>query len=215
MSIIVNPTHIDIYFRIAAFCLIILNITIKLMTIGLSPLDYKAKQKDAKDSASRMLTMNILNYFSMVLFALYVIFPTAISWANITLNPILRIAGGAVYMICVIVLYFLYKSLGNNWSHLMITRNEQVLIKNGFYSSVRHPIYTNSIIASISISLLTSNLLIFIVSLTLSIFVASRSWQEEDMLIERFGDEYREYMKRTGMFFPRIQAIWSGGRTEF
>ena len=29
---------------------------------------------------------------------------------------------------------------------------------------------------------------------------------EEGKLIERFGDEYREYMKRTGRYFPR----WGG-----
>ncbi len=29
--------------------------------------------------------------------------------------------------------------------------------------------------------------------------------KEEEKLIERFGDEYREYMKRTGRLLPRLR----------
>jgi protein-S-isoprenylcysteine O-methyltransferase Ste14 len=36
------------------------------------------------------------------------------------------------------------------------------------------------------------------------IAMAKRTPQEEANLIEKFGDEYREYMKRTGRFFPRL-----------
>jgi protein-S-isoprenylcysteine O-methyltransferase Ste14 len=28
--------------------------------------------------------------------------------------------------------------------------------------------------------------------------------QEEEMMLERFGDEYREYKRRTGRFLPRL-----------
>jgi protein-S-isoprenylcysteine O-methyltransferase Ste14 len=30
--------------------------------------------------------------------------------------------------------------------------------------------------------------------------------KEEEMLIEKFGDEYREYMKRTGRFLPKLRS---------
>jgi protein-S-isoprenylcysteine O-methyltransferase Ste14 len=29
--------------------------------------------------------------------------------------------------------------------------------------------------------------------------------EEEQVLLETFGEEYREYMRRTGRFFPRIR----------
>lgn len=32
----------------------------------------------------------------------------------------------------------------------------------------------------------------------------ARAGKEEAMLIERFGDEYRSYVKRTGRFLPHI-----------
>ncbi len=36
------------------------------------------------------------------------------------------------------------------------------------------------------------------------IAMAIRTPKEEASLIEKFGDEYREYMKRTGRFLPKI-----------
>jgi protein-S-isoprenylcysteine O-methyltransferase Ste14 len=36
------------------------------------------------------------------------------------------------------------------------------------------------------------------------IAMAIRTPKEEANLIEKFGDEYREYMKRTGRFLPKF-----------
>ena len=36
-------------------------------------------------------------------------------------------------------------------------------------------------------------------------FLVARSRIEEDKLIERFGDEYREYAAKTGKLFPRLR----------
>jgi len=33
-----------------------------------------------------------------------------------------------------------------------------------------------------------------------------RTDKEEDLLVARFGDAYRDYMSRTGRFFPRFAA---------
>jgi protein-S-isoprenylcysteine O-methyltransferase Ste14 len=39
--------------------------------------------------------------------------------------------------------------------------------------------------------------------------LAARTTQEEANLVARFGDRYRQYMRRTGRLFPR----WVGGPT--
>jgi protein-S-isoprenylcysteine O-methyltransferase Ste14 len=46
----------------------------------------------------------------------------------------------------------------------------------------------------------------FIIGLGILAFIlmAIRTPQEEVNLIEKFGDEYREYMKHTGRFFPKV-----------
>jgi protein-S-isoprenylcysteine O-methyltransferase Ste14 len=37
--------------------------------------------------------------------------------------------------------------------------------------------------------------------------MAIRTKKEEENLIEKFGDDYREYMKTTGAFFPKFWEI--------
>jgi protein-S-isoprenylcysteine O-methyltransferase Ste14 len=65
--------------------------------------------------------------------------------------------------------------------------------------------YTIFIVFSIAMALLTLNLLIVLFSILISISFPSVARQEELMLIDTFGDDYRAYMKRTGRFLPRLR----------
>jgi protein-S-isoprenylcysteine O-methyltransferase Ste14 len=52
--------------------------------------------------------------------------------------------------------------------------------------------------------MMSDNLFIVAMGVLAFIAMAVRTPKEEANLIEKFGDEYREYMKRTGRFFPKI-----------
>lgn len=52
--------------------------------------------------------------------------------------------------------------------------------------------------------MLTANWLIGLSSLIVLALLAVRTPKEEQMLIDRFGQQYRDYMARTGRFFPRM-----------
>jgi protein-S-isoprenylcysteine O-methyltransferase Ste14 len=54
-------------------------------------------------------------------------------------------------------------------------------------------------------ALITSNLLVIFFAVLVVIPFPWIARAEEEMLLETFGEEYREYMKNTGRFFPRIQ----------
>jgi protein-S-isoprenylcysteine O-methyltransferase Ste14 len=56
-----------------------------------------------------------------------------------------------------------------------------------------------------SVTLLTANWSIGVTSLLVMLLLAVRTPKEEQMLAERFGDEYRAYMATTGRFVPRIR----------
>jgi protein-S-isoprenylcysteine O-methyltransferase Ste14 len=43
-------------------------------------------------------------------------------------------------------------------------------------------------------------------SFSVLVMLLIRLPKEEEKLIERFGDEYRDYRKRTGRFFPRLKG---------
>ena len=76
------------------------------------------------------------------------------------------------------------------------------VITGGVFSVVRHPIYLGAILGyagmiCMTLSLASAALLVVIIAFYLYI-----SRYEEKLLTQRFGDEYREYMKQVPMLFP-------------
>jgi protein-S-isoprenylcysteine O-methyltransferase Ste14 len=79
------------------------------------------------------------------------------------------------------------------------------LVKDGPYTTVRHPIYLAFLLMQISVLLLTANWLIGFCGLAIILAViAIRVPEEEKLLTEQFGDEYGEYRKRTGALLPKF-----------
>lgn len=79
----------------------------------------------------------------------------------------------------------------------------QKLEKSGMYKYIRHPLYASYCYYFIGFVLALQSLLVF--PLLLGIIGYYRlSKYEEDILIEVFKDEYREYQQNVGRFFPRL-----------
>ncbi len=78
-------------------------------------------------------------------------------------------------------------------------------VTHGPYRWVRHPFYVTAALLMASATLLTANWLIGVTSVFVLGLLAIRTPKEEQMLVERFGQQYRDYMARMGRFFPRIQ----------
>jgi protein-S-isoprenylcysteine O-methyltransferase Ste14 len=103
------------------------------------------------------------------------------------------------------LLQWAQNSLGKNWSDTPRMIKEQALVTSGPYRWIRHPIYSAFLLILGSTALISANWLVGLpwVATTL-IEVASRIKFEEALMIEFFGDRYRDYMKKTGRFAPRI-----------
>ena len=52
--------------------------------------------------------------------------------------------------------------------------------------------------------LLAANWFFLAIGTTVFVLLAIRTWKEEEHLIATFGDDYRNYMQRTGRFVPRL-----------
>jgi protein-S-isoprenylcysteine O-methyltransferase Ste14 len=94
--------------------------------------------------------------------------------------------------------------LGKDWSPHLQMHQEHHLVTSGPYAVIRHPIYTAYLVFMSGIALITANLF-FIGLLAVSLVVfALRIPREELMLIEVFGAQYAEYIRRTGGLLPKV-----------
>jgi protein-S-isoprenylcysteine O-methyltransferase Ste14 len=96
------------------------------------------------------------------------------------------------------------RTLGKYYSYGLRILQDQKLIKHGIYKHIRHPISLAAIIYSLGIPLFFSSLYGFLLMLGLIPLILYRIRIEEKMLIDTFGDEYREYTKKTKKIIPFI-----------
>ncbi len=95
--------------------------------------------------------------------------------------------------------------LGENWSVTLEIDAQHRLVTRGVYRFVRHPMYTSFFVSGIGQALLLANWIAGPAALVaVALLVGVRVPNEEAMMISVFGDEYRDYMRRTGGVVPRL-----------
>jgi protein-S-isoprenylcysteine O-methyltransferase Ste14 len=128
-----------------------------------------------------------------------------LDFARLPLPAWLRWLGGAVTCAGIGLFGWAHQALGMNWTAVLALSKEHELITNGPYRSVRHPMYSAFFMIGVGLLLLSANGFIGVTYLgTLLLMIVARVSLEENMMIERFGDAYRQYMKKTGRLFPRF-----------
>ena len=134
----------------------------------------------------------------------YLINPAWMAWSKIGLPEWVRWLGVGIGTLCTVGIYWLFSSIGSGITPTSATRKQHRLVTTGPYRWVRHPLYTVGSSMFISFGMMADNWFIAALGILAFIAMASRTPKEEANLIEKFGDEYREYMKRTGRFFPKL-----------
>lgn len=134
----------------------------------------------------------------------YLLFPTYFQWAAMPAPNWLRWLGLGVGAFGPLLMYWTMSSLGKNLTDTVVTRAGATLVTHGPYRFVRHPFYVTAAILILSVTLLTANWLIGLSGMAVMALLVIRTAKEEQMLIDRFGEQYRRYMRMTGRFFPRL-----------
>lgn len=135
----------------------------------------------------------------------WLLVPTAVQWASIPFPDWVRWIGVVIALNCPVLLHWTLATLGaNNLTDTVAVRAEATLVTSGPYRWVRHPYYVVAALLMAAVTVLTANWLIGLSSLIVLGLLILRTPKEEQKLIERFGEQYRDYMKRTGRFVPRI-----------
>jgi len=136
--------------------------------------------------------------------------PRFIEWSDLSLPTWARWTGLIIGLFSVFLNAWSHKTLserlGEDFDPVLRLLKVPALVKEGPYSKMRHPIYLAFLLMQISVLFLTSNWLIGLCGIAIIVAVILiRIPEEEKLLIEQFGDEYREYMKNTGALLPAFK----------
>ncbi len=191
-------------FRILAALILFTGVGISIYFRRKADRDSGEKLSRSADGTPMMMFIRIFGLVLWLSPLVYLINPAWMAWSKIGLPEWTRWFGVGLGLLCVAGIYWLFSSIGSGITPVSATRKEHKLSTNGIYRWVRHPLYSIGSTFIVSFGLIADIWLIILFGVLAFIAMAVRTPKEEANLIEKFGDEYREYMKRTGRFLPKF-----------
>ena len=152
-----------------------------------------------------LFTLRPVALFRMISLVMYVIDFKLMQWSSMPMPVTLRWSGVVLGIFSGILLISTFRSLGSNLTDTVVTRTNHMLLTTGPYRFVRHPFYLAFTGVVIADSIVMANWFMGLTGGVCVVLLVLRTRIEEMKLIERFGDDYREYMMSTGRFFPRLR----------
>lgn len=162
----------------------------------------KAKQSasDAQDEGTMQLIL-VGNTAGMgvafvAAFAPWLVIP----WpqASLVVGSALVLAGGVLRRLC-------FRALGDYFSGVVRASADQPVIDTGPYRWIRHPSYTAGFLLFLGIGFGLASWLSVAILFLVNVYVyARRVSVEEKVLIDKIGEPYLQYMRRTKRFIPKL-----------
>ena len=150
-----------------------------------------------------LVTLRLVALCGAVVMGAFLADPALVRWSSFSLPDWARWCGIIVGACSGLWTVWTMFHLGKNLTDTVVTRREHSLVTSGPYQWMRHPFYIGVTGTVVAASLATSNWLIALSGFIILFLLVLRTDREEAKLIERFGDDYRSYMVRTGRFWPR------------
>lgn len=134
---------------------------------------------------------------------LFYVFSTWFDFADYELPDWVGWIGTGLFAFAIWILYRSHADLGKNWTPTLAIQKDHTLVTNGIYQYIRHPMYASHLLWAVAQILILHNWIAgfsFIIVMVPHYLI--RVGNEEKMLVEQFGEEYKGYMKLTGRIFP-------------
>jgi protein-S-isoprenylcysteine O-methyltransferase Ste14 len=126
-------------------------------------------------------------------------------FADYAFQPLQAWLGVAVLAGALALFHRTHRDLGRAWSVTLEIRQEHRLVTHGIYARLRHPMYAAFWLWALSQALLLPNWIAGFSGLVgFGTLFFARVGREERMMLETFGEEYRQYMGRTKRIVPGI-----------
>lgn len=118
------------------------------------------------------------------------------------IHPLLRFV-----LLMVFVVDVAYLVIGGG-AALWKQRRAETLVTSGPFLFVRHPLYSALIYSATGIlALWRLSWLLLPAVIPLTLFWSWLVRREEQVLLEKFGEQYRVYMETTGQFLPAFKSL--------
>ena len=113
---------------------------------------------------------------------------------------------GVFLLICALLIFVrAHMDLKSNWSPTLEIFAEHTLVTHGIYKFIRHPMYASQWVWVIAQILLLQNWLAGPIDLIFFVpFYILRVRAEEKMMLDKFGNQYCEYLEKTGAVIPKV-----------
>ena len=151
-----------------------------------------------------LLTLRPIGLVTMAALFAYFVRPASMRWAAAPFPAWLRWAGVGEAIAAGMLIVWTMRTLGRNLTDTVVTRQHHTLVVNGPYRFVRHPFYLALALWMTACSVMAANWFLLAGGLAVLSLLVIRTDAEEERLVARFGDGYREYMRRTGRFLPHL-----------
>jgi protein-S-isoprenylcysteine O-methyltransferase Ste14 len=146
----------------------------------------------------------LVGIFMLAALILYIFYMPIFPWLVLPFPDWLRWIGVIIGFISLFLLWWVHSTLGRAFSKALTIQERHIIVSDGAYRRVRHPMYTTFLFYFFSWFLISTNILFLITWILFLFVVFARMPKEEEMLLEQFGDEYRAYMNRTGRLLPPL-----------
>jgi protein-S-isoprenylcysteine O-methyltransferase Ste14 len=190
-----TPLRVGLILALGAFFSVRVYYRVKTRTLGKGSFPQDNKVVLAVLLSSLVLT------FSVIL--TWLRNPGWTKWSALSLPGSLRWTGAVLSLAAAPLLMWVHHALGASYSAKLEIR-QHTLVTAGPYRWVRHPMYSTILLWTVGLSLTVANWLTFFLPVAFALFAILRVPNEERMMIETYGEAYREYVKHTGRFLPTL-----------
>lgn len=194
----------ELLFRIIMFTLFITSLSVSIYFRRKAQISSGDKIDRRQEGKFTMISLRIGGILTWLTIIAYMIYPPLVSWASYHSPDWVRWIGVGTGVVAVMLLIWMFRSLGMNITDSVTIRGSHSLVTHGPYRWIRHPLYTFGFLLFLSFSLITDNWLVLVFGIPTFGILLWRTKIEEATLQERFGDEYQIYTERTGRFLPRL-----------
>ena len=192
----------------AQYRLAIAAVLLTAFTIGGVYRSRADRARGAEDASRKDVTFEVyIRLLALPAFAsllVYLVQPNWVAWSRIEFPEWVRVSAIAVAASTLPLLFWMFRTLGNNITSFSTVREEHELVTTGPYRWIRHPLYTFGLSMWMCVGIAAANWFFILTVALLCIMLNFRTHIEERELVSRYGDLYSDYMQSTGRYWPRL-----------